>query len=556
VTKFLHIASFLSCGIAVVCHSRPVHAGAIAGGFNNTIVLQPDGNVVAYGVDLQGDCTVPAGLTGVVSVAASNLNCLALKSDGTVVAWGSDGYNNLVSPPSGLQNVVAISAGFFYDLALEQDGTVVQWSKRSVAPLPTGLTNVSSIIAGPYNAFALKSDRTLVPWGYSQFGQSAIPANFNNVIDVALDQYNVVALQTNGTLTLWGYNPSNHYNVPTGLNDVAAVAAGDYHLVALKNDGTVAAWGDGGAAQVPVGLSGVVAISAGGTQSLALKNDGTVVAWGSTAAPQTSTIFAGTDAIWNDSRGGNFLWRNSWQFQVPSTAVSNAVFMANGTYKINFTAYEQAKSISVSNGNVAFHLNGNAYNSVGAVNVASGLTVDEGQLLAPEVNVVAGGHLSGNGFVLSRVNVNAGGTLHAGDPLGSMVVSSLGLKPGSHFAEQMDGSTVGSFNQAVVGSVDIDESNLDLLLGFKPTVGSSYTILENIGSSPVVGTFANLPQEGVAQAQYLGQTYAFQINYQGGDGNDIVLTNVAVPEPASGCVVLGCGIITCFIRRRKSCARC
>ena len=48
-------------------------------------------------------------------------------------------------------------------------------------------------------------------------------------------------------------------------------------------------------------------------------------------------------------------------------------------------------------------------------------------------------------------------------------------------------------------------------------------------SNPINGTFSNLAQNATVTLSYLGTTYYFEANYQGGDGNDLVLTNVAGP---------------------------
>ncbi len=60
-------------------------------------------------------------------------------------------------------------------------------------------------------------------------------------------------------------------------------------------------------------------------------------------------------------------------------------------------------------------------------------------------------------------------------------------------------------------------------LGYIPTAGHSYTIVNNDGGDAVTGIFAGLPQGTV----FYEGAYAFQISYVGGTGNDVVLTSVA-----------------------------
>jgi hypothetical protein len=71
---------------------------------------------------------VPAGLEGVVAIAAGGYHSMALKADGTVVAWGKNMYHES-EVPLGLDGVVAISAGLDHSLALKADGTVVAWGQ-------------------------------------------------------------------------------------------------------------------------------------------------------------------------------------------------------------------------------------------------------------------------------------------------------------------------------------------------------------------------------------------------------------------------------------------
>jgi hypothetical protein len=66
---------------------------------------------------------------------------------------------------------------------------------------------------------------------------------------------------------------------------------------------------------------------------------------------------------------------------------------------------------------------------------------------------------------------------------------------------------------------------LNASLNFSPGLSNTFTLINNDGFDPVVGTFAGLP-EG-ANLSLSGQQ--FQISYTGGDGNDVVLTAISGP---------------------------
>jgi len=247
-----------------------------AGMKENTITrtLTQGGNVVAWGDNEKGQTTVPAGLSGVVAIAAGGSHTVALKSDGTLVAWGrnSDGQTTV---PAGLSGVVAIAAGGAHTVALKSDGTVVAWggNDRGQTTVPAGLSGVVAIAAGGAHTVALKSDGTVVAWGGNDRGQATVPAGLSGVVAIAAGDGHTVALKSDGTVVAEGKNISGQATVPAGLSGVVAIAAGGLHTVALKSDGTVVAWGGSSATVMPAGLSGVVAIAAGANHTVALKLD-------------------------------------------------------------------------------------------------------------------------------------------------------------------------------------------------------------------------------------------------------------------------------------------
>ena len=72
--------------------------------------------------------------------------------------------------------------------------------------------------------------------------------------------------------------------------------------------------------------------------------------------------------------------------------------------------------------------------------------------------------------------------------------------------------------------------HIDVVLGFTPSVSDSFPILDNDGADLVVGSFDGLAQLSTFDVTFEDDIVTFQIDYAGGDGNDVELTttNVAV----------------------------
>jgi alpha-tubulin suppressor-like RCC1 family protein len=242
---------------------------AISAGSYSSLVLKPDGSVVAWGAAYP----VPAGLSGVVAIASGGFHSLALKADGSVVAWGSNYYGQS-TVPAGLNGVVAISAGYGHSLALKADGSVIAWGHNTSGQttVPAGLSGVVTISAGSEYSLALKADGSVVAWGDDSHGQSTVPVGLSGVVAISAGSFHSLALKADGSVVAWGHNTSGQSTVPAGLSGVVAISAGEAHSLALKADGSMIAWGNNSSNQgtVPVGLYGVMAISAGYGHSLAL----------------------------------------------------------------------------------------------------------------------------------------------------------------------------------------------------------------------------------------------------------------------------------------------
>jgi hypothetical protein len=120
-----------------------------------------------------------------------------------------------------------------------------------------------------------------------------------------------------------------------------------------------------------------------------------------------------------------------------------------------------------------------------------------------------------------------------------------------------------SFDQAVADSITLNGTvNPSLALGTRCThvLSSTFTILNNTGSSGIAGTSSLLTWSGPEGTLTQGEVFAigsnaFQISYTGGTGsNDVVLTAV-VPEPGTVAALLGGTGVLLGVRRRRSTGR-
>jgi autotransporter-associated beta strand protein len=86
---------------------------------------------------------------------------------------------------------------------------------------------------------------------------------------------------------------------------------------------------------------------------------------------------------------------------------------------------------------------------------------------------------------------------------------------------------------SVAGTVNLGgcqlDAELDITGGLSPAVGVPFVIIQNDAADPVVGTFAGLA-EG-ALFKFSGRQW--KITYQGGDGNDVMVTLKSLQLPLS-----------------------
>jgi hypothetical protein len=165
-----------------------------------SVRAQWNGEILAWGRNHYGQCSVPYPNTGFVMVAAGGNHSLGLKEDGSIRAWGQNnkGQCNVPSPNS---EFVAIAAGTYHSLGLKEDGSIVAWGSNDEGQcsVPAPNTGFVAIAAGAIHSLGLKEDGSIVPWGDNTAGQCSVPPPNSGFSAVAAGWGHSLGLKENGT---------------------------------------------------------------------------------------------------------------------------------------------------------------------------------------------------------------------------------------------------------------------------------------------------------------------------------------------------------------------
>jgi hypothetical protein len=142
------------------------------------------------------------------------------------------------------------------------------------------------------------------------------------------------------------------------------------------------------------------------------------------------------------------------------------------------------------------------------------------------------GVLGGTGSV-GFVKLFPGTGLAPGAPYGTLRIADctiLGVHTSTH---EFHGAGAAAAGDQIEADFQPNVANSVLKLtfapGFQPAVGQQFTLVRNNTVSPVLGTFPNLPDGHEWRPV---PALRFRINYNAGDGNDVVLTTLTPPAPA------------------------
>jgi fibronectin-binding autotransporter adhesin len=163
----------------------------------------------------------------------------------------------------------------------------------------------------------------------------------------------------------------------------------------------------------------------------------------------------------------------------------------------------------------------------GTTTISGGTLQVDGSQPQSAVQFGGGARLQGLGTV-GALSLGANSSAVApGDGPGILTCSNFNASStisGVALEIELNGTTPGvGYDQLNVhGSVTLGPKvNLNASLNFTSSLSDTFTIINNDGADPVIGTFTGLAQGATLN---IG-SQSFQISYTGGDGNDVVLTH-------------------------------
>ena len=357
-----------------------------------------------------------------------------------------------------------------------------------------------------------------------------------------------------GTITLSG---TNAYSGTTGINagtlaldalnaidadsdvSIALGAAldlnGNSHtLASLAGAGNVVTGGgtlSANADDSSTVFSGVIS----GNGGLTKVGAGTLTLSGANTYSGATAISAGTlqlgasDVIADDSDVNvvGILDLNGNSDTVGALSGAGDITLGAGTLKIGDTANTTFSGVISDGGGFAkagagtLTLSGaNTY--TGATTINGGTLSVTGSLANTAVTVNAGATLKGTGAITGSVT-STGGTVAPGLSPGQLSTGSVSFDSNTTFSIELNGTVAATgYDQLVVsGTVSLGDATLTGTVGFAPSPGTKFIIIDNDGVGDTVsGTFGGMAEGATITLDGV----EFAISYQGGDGNDVELT--------------------------------
>ena len=279
---------------------------AISAGSTFSMALTAAGAVRCWGLNNLGQCNVP-GTNGtppfppgfILAIAAGESHGMALISqaadrpmNAVVHVWGSDQFGQITREPAGLSGVVQIAAGANHCVAMKGDGSVVCWGRvnEGQCTVPAGLI-ARQIDARSNYTLAVGDGATVLTWGAAPPGFSAQQQSFLGAVGIRVARagadHVAVLTEVTRTLVLAGRNEYFQCNGAVLIDRIAGISSGRFSFAAWNDIGrfqlfcTAEGAATYGVCSIPSNLDRVHMIALGQEHAVAIeRNTRRVAVWG------------------------------------------------------------------------------------------------------------------------------------------------------------------------------------------------------------------------------------------------------------------------------------
>lgn len=274
----------------------------ISSGITYSVALGQDGEVYAWGIDVEGVLSVPKEVSAenITKITSGDRHALALTEGGKVYAWGNNNFNQAEVPFEiesimQLEKAVDILAGDQYSAILSNKGRLYVWGSTFATKLnivPAAFQgNIAKAVPSSFNILLLDKDGKVGIMGQSGTPlETAMPEYIKDgsvrLSDLVVTLRTAAAVDENGKLYVWGEDFNDLLKLPEGIEDakIVELASGRAHFMALDDQGKLYVWGSNkfNQSKIPSALQNtkVSYISADFYQSYAADENGKLYSWG------------------------------------------------------------------------------------------------------------------------------------------------------------------------------------------------------------------------------------------------------------------------------------